>query len=215
MYMAMIGMAIVAVPRGVFRALVWLVMVVVGWCVSAVNAAFADAWASFSGGKITVNCDGDGNPDTVSVYFEDGGMMNPDSVWVSDGNSATSPSLMTTNPGAVTAIEITGDSGNDFIDVGVFAGDGFSGLDGDVTINGGYGDDTIIGTDFADLIIGDSGADVMDGWNGNDTAYAATPGGPTTADGADDYFQGWNGTDTYGRNTDPDHDQDNSVEVYL
>jgi hypothetical protein len=70
MYMiSMIGMAIIAVPRGLYRAFVWLVMGLVGWFISAVESACAAVSSSVSGGS-AVTILSDSASDTISVFMQ-------------------------------------------------------------------------------------------------------------------------------------------------
>ena len=70
---------------------------------------------------------------------------------------------------------------------------------GQLTIDGGYGDDTIIGNAAANVIVGGSGEDSLDGGNGADT-YRVTgnqAGGWSSFHGFDTYADsGSSGTDT-------------------
>jgi Ca2+-binding RTX toxin-like protein len=196
--MAMIGMAIIAVPRGVFRALVWLVMTFVGWCMSSIESAYAAITATYSGGQITVN--GDGSSSTITVGKSGDSVI----VW-----GDTTPSVMTTDAGAVDAIVINADSGNDTIDISaVTSANGFTsaflfpevhgeegndiiygsgrddclfGEDGNDTISGNAGDDIIAGGDGADSLVGGTGADTM---------YHYTQGAGTSQDNDTDTIDG-------------------------
>jgi hypothetical protein len=193
MYMAMIGMAIVAVPRGVYRALVWLVMGIVGWFLAGVEKAYAAvSWNCSSGGFLTVTSDG-GN-DCICIY------ASGDCVIVSNHSS---PSVVTNtggtvNPGDIIGIDVFGNGGTDGIDLSsVSAANGFDhddlpGVGCYVYAGDGVGD-LVYGSDFNDVIYGQGGSDHLYGNGGADTIHHGTGG--SGADGSADALYGGLGID--------------------
>jgi Ca2+-binding RTX toxin-like protein len=199
MYMiSMIGMAIVTVPRGIYRALMWLLMTFVGWCMSSIESAYAAVTANYSNGQITATVTGAGASVTVGKSGESV------VVW-GDGT----PSVMTTDAALVTAIVINGDSNNDTIDISaVTNGNGFthaalitdvSGNSGnDIIYGSGRGDflygnngnDTIYGNAGVDIMEGGDGADYLSGGADSDTMYHFTQAQGTNADGDTDTIDG-------------------------
>jgi hypothetical protein len=227
MYMAMIGMAIIAVPRGVFRAVTWLVMTVVGWLVASVEYLCADSTYSIVGGS-TLVVQSDGN---TYVSASGGGTGNI----LVDGNVVSG-----LDPNQVTSISITGTSGTDYITVkDVTVAQGFTQMGGykctidakasSDTIEGRddtNGHDDIFGGDGSDVLYGHNGFDLLVGGSGGDTLYDG-PGGfdddldvlyhgelgdLTDSDGSQDFIQEHaNDDDTVYRNTATDNDQLNSL----
>lgn len=89
----------------------------------------------------------------------------------------------------------TGTNGDDTIDGGN-GNDTISGLDGEDTLSGGNGNDTISGGDGDDTIDGGNGKDTLDGGGGNDTINGGNGNDDITGGGGDDTIDGNNGFDT-------------------
>jgi Ca2+-binding RTX toxin-like protein len=227
MYMiSMIGMAILAVPRGVVRLLTWLVMGAAGWCLAGVEKAYATVSYNWNPGTATLTINGDGSAETIIV-----GAIDNDSVVFWDG---TTPTTVTdgmgvpVEPSQVNLLYVNGNGGSDSLnvsgvrdDAGFFAdpyvqvqggsgNDWIQGID-DVDIvedlYGGDGNDTLVGDAGADQLVGDDGADSLSGGAGDDLLYHYTIAQGTNSDGDQDTISGGTGSNFIQRNTVPDNDQ--------
>jgi Ca2+-binding RTX toxin-like protein len=193
MYMAMIGMAIIAVPRSIFRALVWLVMGFAAWLVGVVETAIAGATATFSSvnGSIYVEDDGDLIGDCVSVYAVN------DSVYVSDFENT--PSLMTSDASNVHSIVVNGGDGSDCLRLdAVTEANGFDGITASyqVYLLSGEGNDSMVGSEFDDCIAGSGGNDWAWGADGDDCILGGTGNDCLLGEDGTDRIFGDSGSDT-------------------
>jgi Ca2+-binding RTX toxin-like protein len=100
--------------------------------------------------------------------------------------------------GAVTAIVLNGDTGNDTLSIGPnIIGARMNGDTGDDTLLGGDGDDVLDGGDGNDSLAGDSGSDVLTGGTGQDTMTGGAGDDSFIAnDGEPDMLNGGGGSDT-------------------
>jgi len=197
MYMTL--MALLMVPRGIFRALVWLVMTVVGWMLAAAESVYAQAsyqWNSFNG-ELTVN--GDSTGETISVG------VDGDSVIV-DVDGSTTVVLDGNNDSIhrddVRKIAINGNGGDDSLYGAAINDTDFPNLNPSdcVVMAGNDGADTIVGSPQKDTLLGGSGQDLLDGAaggdslqgdGGNDTLFAGT-----TPLGGREFLKGGSGNDS-------------------
>lgn len=200
MYLAMIGMALIAVPRGVFRFVTWIIMGGAAWFLAAVETVWADATASFSNGIITAEINNDDQGvDTIQISLSGG------NVYVND--NVHSPSLMAA-VGNVTGIQINGgdDSVGDWLDCSIVSSaNGFS-TSTEVDIFGNGGDDTILGSHLADEIEGGGGDDSILGLGDDDFIKGGS--------GAD-YISGGDGDDILSHNTGTSEFADGSADTLI
>src|SRR5882724_211155 len=136
----------------------------------------------------------DGQPDHVSLE----GTQGADSIALAFINGTVSvtglhASVEITNVDGTDQLTISGLGGNDTITAQNGFPTGFG-----LTLDGGYGNDTLVGSDQADTLIGGSGNDFIKGGRGNDVALMGS-GNDTFSwnpgDGSD-IVEGQSGSDT-------------------
>jgi len=125
--------------------------------------------ASFSAGLLTVTGDSSANAIAISFATVSSSkyiIVNSSSGLLFDGRPSAS-NILTAN---VTSISVASGDGGDYIDLtDVAAANGFSGLNGNITLQGGSGDDGFAGSEFGDVISAFGGNDVIESKAGNDS----------------------------------------------
>ncbi len=156
-------------------------------CVLGSNAGILDG---------TLTIEGTNKNDAIHAERVDSGVVadsSDDSLTVSLNGKEVANCLLTD----VTKLRIFGANGNDEITVadGVGISCEINGGNGNDSLEGGDGDDTIIGDNGKDNIDGDDGNDLLQGGNGKDTIQGGA---------GNDVLQGGTASDTL---NDPDGDQ--------
>lgn len=125
--------------------------------------------AGFAAGLLTVTGDSSANAIAISFATVSSSkyvMVNSSSGLLFDGRPSAS-NVLTSN---ITSISVGSGDGGDYIDLtDVSTANGFAGLDGDITLQGGNGVDGFAGSAFGDLISAFGGNDVIEGRAGNDS----------------------------------------------
>lgn len=166
------------------------------------NRKLLIATAQFVGASGLLDINGDGGDNIVFVDTSAG------NVRVFDGNTQLTITGGAPAPASVNSIDVDAGGGQDYIDLSfVTTGNGFSGLNNNITVNGDGSDDVIFGSGFDDDLDGDGGNDEIHGGPGDDSINGGTSsradflfgddGDDTLVGGnSDDWLDGGKGNDT-------------------
>jgi Ca2+-binding RTX toxin-like protein len=224
MYMAIITMALIAVPRSIYRALVWIVMGIVGWFVATVERAYADVTYDWMNGSLVVS--GDDDNDCIRVSAQNDSVLVWDLI-----NNPTNPSVVTADASEVMDLDVYAGAGNDFVTIeGVTDADGFTssfvplveGGEGNDTLlgstakdnclEGQNGNDSLVAYGGADILAGGDGEDNLRAGSGDDNLYHNTTSSGTAPDGEPDTLDGGPGSDLGDSNA-GEGDAETSIEL--
>jgi Ca2+-binding RTX toxin-like protein len=165
-----------------------LAMALAGFAATAVPASAAVSSASINGTTATLNLDGSGNNETISVsngvlvHTGVGGGLNSSSDW----DSAT-PGDQTVPADGTFTVVVHGGAGNDAITVLAknteIAEAKLFGEGGDDVLTGADTNDFLDGGEGNDRLVGAKGTDLMNGGTGNDTFVWNNGDGPDRING--------------------------------
>jgi Ca2+-binding RTX toxin-like protein len=145
-------------------------------------------------GRLDISSDGS---DSIDITVQDG------NVKVNGADPSSGP----VSPAGVMGINVQGGPGANDIDLSdVDSSNGFTGLNGKITIDGNAGNDTIRGSGFSDDINGRTGTDVIFGGPGADSVQGGSGNDPDTLNGdaGNDSILGAGGLDVVNGGADDD-----------